>query len=162
MYRKILLGGVTAAVILGAGGTALALSGSDAPSPSPTSPSTSSAKNKHNGQRGHRNKLLRHLAHGQFVTTGKDGKTITHDVIHGTVTSVSTSSITVRAADAKSETFAVDKDTKIRERTAARRGSGDKPSRSDAAIGDLAKGDQVIVLGTGATKYVAKHIVEIK
>ncbi len=170
MYRKILLGGVTAAVIVGAGGTALALTGSDSPTPGTGSSSSSHAKGKHDHAKGDhkggkRGKMLRRLAHGQFTTKGKDGKYVTHDLITGTVTSVSATSITVQSADKKSETFAVDKDTKVRERTVGHKGSNGKPTKGsakDEKISDVAKGEHVIVLGTGTSKYTAKHIVEIK
>lgn len=156
MYRKVLIGGVTAAAIIGAGGTALAVSGTD----SPAAPSGSTAKQgthqKADGNKKHggKHKMLRHLEHGQFVTRGKDGKTVTHDLIQGTATSVSATSITVQAADKKSETFAVTKDTKVRVR------DNGKPAAS--TISKVAKGDHVVVAGTGTSKYTALHVVDLK
>ncbi len=143
LYRRILVGGVTAAAIVGAGGTAIALTGTDA-------------------KQGH---LLRRLAHGQFVTKGKDGKFVTHDLITGTVTSVSSTSITVQAADKKSETFAVGQDTKVRERTVGQKtasGQKTKGKATASSISQIAKGDHVVVAGTGTTKLAAKRIVEVK
>jgi preprotein translocase subunit YajC len=168
MYRKILLGGVTAAAIVGAGGTALALTGSDTPSPGAGS-STSTAT-PHPGKAAkagkHKNgSILRRLQHGQFVTKGKNGTFVTHDLITGTVTAVSANSITVQAADKKSETFSVAKSTVVRERTiAAKPATGKRPKAKAAAssIGKIAKGDRVVVSGTGTSSYAAKRIVEIK
>jgi hypothetical protein len=152
-----MLTGATAAVIVGAGGTALALTGSDQTTAgTPTSTSSQQATPK--GRPGKaaakgRAKLLRRLQHGQLVTRGKNGF-VTHDLIKGTVTAVSPTSITVQAGDKKSETFVVDKDTKVRVRTA---GKG-----AAATIAGVSKGDHVAVAGTGTTTYTAKHVVDVK
>lgn len=168
MYRKILVGGVTAAAILGAGGAALAAGGSPgstagAPAASATSAaSTSTAAQRqqrtHHQQREHRQRmgrrrLLRHLAHGQIVTRNRKGF-VTHDLIRGTVTSVSATSVTVRAADSTSETFAITKDTKVRVRQHG--------TRSDSSIEKVAKGDKVAVAGTGATTLTARRLIDIR
>jgi hypothetical protein len=154
MYKKILIGGATAAAILGAGGTALAVTGSDTTSGTPASSSSSSTTpaqpaKKAKGKSG----LLRRLQHGQIVTKGKGGY-VTHDLIKGTVTSVSPTSITVQAADKKSETFVVNPATKVRMRTA---GKG-----AASAIASVAKGDRVVVAGTGTSTYTARHVVDVK
>ncbi|WP_375480495.1 hypothetical protein [uncultured Jatrophihabitans sp.] len=154
MYRKILIGGMTAAAIVGAGGAALAVTGSDATT-SGAAATTSAAASQHaaKGKQG-KNKLLRRLAHGQFVTKGKGGVFVTHDLIRGTVTSVSATSITVEAADKKSETFVITKDTKVRMRED---GKG-----SASTISKVATGDKVAVAGTGASTFTAKHVVDVK
>lgn len=154
MYRKSLIGGATAAAIVCAGGTALALSGSDTPSATSGTTGTTSATagRQHHGLFGH-GKLLRRLAHGEVVLRGKDGF-VTHDVIAGTVTAVSSSAITVHAADGTSETFAVTKDTKVRVRS---NGSG-----APSSIDKVADGDHVFVAGTGTTTLSAKHIVDVQ
>jgi Domain of unknown function (DUF5666) len=153
MYRKVLITGVTAAAIVGAGGTALALSGSDQTSGTPSN-TTSSAPAKA-GKHDHKgNRMLRRLAHGQFVVKGKDGKFETHDIIRGTVTAVSATSITVQAQDKKSETFAVNKDTKVRVR--------DNGKGAASTISKVAKGDRVMVAGTGTSSLTAKHVVDVK
>jgi hypothetical protein len=154
MYRRILLGGVTAAVIVGAGSTALALTGSDSTNGTPTSTSaTTSSAPAHPGKAKGDRKLLRRLAHAQIVTRGKNGF-VTHTLINGTVTAVSATSITVQAADKTSDTFVVDKDTKVRVRT---NGHG-----AASSIDKVAKGDHVAVAGTGTSTITAKHIVDIK
>jgi hypothetical protein len=152
MYRKILISGVTAAAIVGAGGTAIALSGSDTPPPGAPAAATKSSAPAQPGKHGHG--LLRRLAHGQFVVKGKNGTFETHDIIRGTVTSVSATSITVQAPDKKSETFAVTKDTKVRVR--------DNGKGAPSTISKVAKGDHVMVAGTGTSTLTAKHIVDVK
>jgi hypothetical protein len=163
MYRKVLISGVTAAAIIGAGGTALALTGSDSTAGTPSATSSSAPSHAKAGhakgkdgkaKKGGKAKILRRLAHGQFVVKGKDGKFVTHDLITGTVTSVSSSSITVQAADKKSETFSVSKATKVRVR---QDGKG-----AASTIAKVAKGDHVAVAGVGASKYAALHVVDVK
>jgi hypothetical protein len=156
MYRKILLGGVAAAVIVGAGGTALAVTGSSTtagtPSASSSSSPSSSSSKKADAKKKH--PFLRRLEHGQFVTRGKGGQAVTHDLIKGTVTAVSSTSITVQATDKKSETFAVTKDTKVRVR---KDGKG-----SASTVASVAKGDHVMVSGTGTSTFTAGAIVDAK
>jgi len=148
MYRRVLVGGLTAASILGAGGTALALTGSDGPTGSPAK------SGSYAGQLGHgKARLLKRLQHAEIVTKNAKGF-VTHELIKGTVTDVSATSITVQAADKTSETFTVNGDTKVRVR------SGGKGSAS--SIDKVAKGDQVFVAGIGASSPTAKHVVDIK
>jgi preprotein translocase subunit YajC len=154
MYRKILLGGITAAAIVGAGGTAIALTGSDSTNGTPTTTASAPAhpgKDKAKGKA----KLLRNVAHAQIVTKGKDGTFVTHDLITGTVTSVSSGSITVQAADKTSETFTVSKTTVVRQRTS------DKGKGTPSSISKVAKGDHVVVAGTGSSHFAAKRVVEL-
>ena len=156
MYRRVLLGGVTAAAIVGAGGTALAVSGSDnttAGTPSATS-SSSPAPHAHAKAKGKgKGKILRRLQHAQIVTKGRNGF-VTHDLIKGTVTAVSPTSISIQAADKKTETFTITKDTKVRLRT---KGKG-----AASSIDKVAKGDHVMVAGTGTSTLTAKHVVDVK
>ena len=150
MYRRVLVGGLTAASILGAGGTALALTGSDGFSGA----GTAAGSGAQAGQHGHgKARLLKRLQHAEIVTKNKTGF-VTHELIKGTVTSVSSTSITVQAADKTSETFTVNGDTKVRVR------SGGKGAPS--SIGKVAKGDQVFVGGVGASTPTAKHVIDIK
>lgn len=154
-YRRTLVAGATAAVIIGAGGTSLALTGSDTVNGSPTGTTAQHGKNgKHGNHNGKGGKLLKRLSHAQITTDGKQGA-VTHDLIRGTVTAVSPTSITVQAKDKVSETFVITKDTKFRERT-----TGQKPAESSVA--KIAKGDMVFVAGKGASKPVAGHVVELK
>ena len=55
--------------------------------------------------------------HNKLLRKSKDGTAnVTHDAIHGTVSSVSATSISVKASDGYSLTFAVNADTKVRVR----------------------------------------------
>jgi hypothetical protein len=152
MYHKSLIAGATAAAIVGAGGTALAVSGSDSPAAAPAAQAAQATAAKHPLKLLGKGKLRR-LAHGEVVLRGKDGF-VTHDFIAGTVTAVSSSSITVQAADKTSETFAITKDTKVRMRS---NGNG-----SASSIGNVADGDHVLVAGTGTSTLTAKHVLDVK
>ncbi len=150
-YRKVMVAGATAAVIVGAGGTALAVTGSTTTTGKAGHTSGQKA-GKHKHHKGGEN-MLRGLEYGTFVTRGKDGKTVTHDLIKGTVSAVTATSVSVRVADRKPETFIVTKDTKIKERV-----KGQKPVT--VTIDKIVKGDHVFVAGTGTTTLTAQHIVE--
>jgi hypothetical protein len=154
MYRKILIGGVTAAAIVGAGGTALALSGSDTTtSGNPVTAAATQNLAQVQAAGKHKHRLLRGLSHAQIVTKGKDGF-VTHNLIKGSVTAVSATSITVQAADKTSEKFVINKDTKVRVRS---NGKG-----AASSIDKVAVGDQVTVAGTGTSTITAKHVVDVK
>ena|SRR5689334_9501773 len=165
MWKKIAIGGSVAAAILGVGTASLAVTG-DTPTTSGTgsaAPGAAAPGQGHHGKHGRNHppglgrELADHTLHGQFVT--QDPKTkqfVTHDVIRGTVTAVSATSITVKAADNVSFTYTVNGDTAVRMRTADKHGAGTK-----SAIGDVKTGDKAVVLGTGATApFVAKHIID--
>ena len=151
MYRRILIGGVTAAAIVGAGGTALAVSGSDTTAGTPATAATAATQQAARAKGKH--PLLRRMVHAQIVTKGKNGF-VTHNLIKGTVTAVSATSITVQAADKSSETFIVTKDTLVRVRS---NGKG-----AASSIDKVAQGDHVLVAGTGTSTVTAKRVVDIK
>ena len=154
MWKKIAIAGGVCAAMVGVGSAALATSGSSSTPGSPAAPSSSAPSGKsattaakHKGRA-----VVRRAVHAQWVTKDKDGKTfVTHDAIRGSVTAVSPTSITVRAADKKSETFQVTSATKVRIRT---NGNGAKGTISQVHTGDLA-----LVLGTGTTTLTAHGIV---
>jgi hypothetical protein len=149
-YRRTLAIGGTVAAIVGLGGTALAVSGSDTvKGTAPSSSSAPSTAKKHAGK----HSLPKRLEHGQFVTKGKDGA-VTRTVYRGTVTAASATSITVKAADGASQTFAVNKDTAVRARA-----KGAKPTKT--TIASIAKGDTVVAAGTGTGTVTAKRVVEL-
>ena len=159
MYRRILIGGMTAAAIVGAGGAALAATGSDATTSG--SPSATHQSAAHHGKAGHRKaghgkrmkgrRLLRRVDHAQIVVHTKKGF-VTRELIRGTVTDVSASSITVTSADHATDTFSVTKDTKVLSRTDGKRQS--------STISAVAKGDHVFVGGIGAGTPVARHVFD--
>jgi hypothetical protein len=129
MLRRILVTGVTAASIVGAGTGALAVTGSGSTSGSGTPADHTRRLGK---------ALLHHAVHGQVVTHD-DGGYVRHDGVLGTVASVSATSITVRASDGYRETFVVADRTIVRKRAG---GSGSK-----STISAVHAGDSVAVIG---------------
>ena len=160
MLKKVVLAGAAAAVVLGAGTAALAASGSSAsPKPSASSSSasgsSSSAAGKSRPAKGNPGRALaRRALHATWVT--RDGKGgggfVTHDAIRGQVTAVSASSITVKAADDVSQTYAVTGDTKVHVRADGKGKAG--------SISEVKTGDRVIVLGTGTGSLTATQVLD--
>jgi hypothetical protein len=140
VYRKIAVAGVTAAAMIGVGTAAVATSGSTSGSGSAGAKSGSSGAHhkRHHPRPG---KVLRHGVRGELVTNSKDGYVV-HSGIRGTITSVSPTAVTVKAADGYSQTLTLTKDTKVRERPASGRGRGTK-----GTVADLKSGDKVAVVG---------------
>ena len=106
--------------------------------------------------RGIRARLLRAL-HATWVTTGQQGP-VTHQAIRGDVTAVSATSITVRAKDGFTLTFAVTADTKIRARV---EGSGKGLKGTDSTIGAVKVGTKALVTGVGTTTPTARVVVHL-
>lgn len=158
MYRKIVLSGVTAAVVLGAGTAALATTGASATSGTPT-PSSTSSTHATTGKAAkagkHKRSPLGRAVHAKITVKTKKGY-VTRDLIRGTVTAVSSTSITVRAGDRTTETYVVGKDTKVLARAATK---GAKPTAS--SISKVSKGQHVLVGGTGTSTLTATRIVEL-
>jgi len=151
MLKKIVIAGSAAAVVLGAGTAALAVSGSNSPNSSSAAQGAAHAgKAAGLGKRAE----LRRALHASWVT--RDAKNsdsfVTHDAIRGQVTAVSASSITIKAADNVSETYAVNSSTKVRSRADGKGKAG--------TIGEVKSGDQVIVLGTGSGTLTATHVLD--
>lgn len=159
MWKKIAVAGCTAALIGGVGTAALAESGSTAaPSLSTTASSTSGASNAGTSTAKARHPRIRQallrlraLQHATWVTENKDGKTfVTHDAIHGSVTAVSPTSITVMSADRVSQTYLVTSATKVHQRG----------SKTASSISAVKAGDNVVVAGTGTTTLTATQILD--
>jgi hypothetical protein len=151
MWKKIAITGGVCVAIAGVGSAALATSGTSAPSPSSTSSSAPSATGKAAAKHKEHDALRRAL-HAQWVTKAKGGKSfVTHDAIRGSVTAVSPTSITVTAADKRSQTFHVTSATKVRIRT---NGKGAK-----GTIAQVHKGNTAVVTGTGTSTLTARGIV---
>ncbi len=188
MLKKVVVTAALGAAIVGGGTAALASSGSHdvaAPStaatPTAATPTVSSsghpnaAKNKRAGKHRQNVRLGRAL-HGTWVTKdAKTGAVVTHDAIRGVVSSVSPTSITVKAADGVSETYQVTSTTKVRKRAASTTSQptpsqtpGQKTRAKQAkrakvgvsSIGAIKVGDQAVVVGTGTTTLTATHIVD--
>jgi hypothetical protein len=147
MWKKIAVAAGVGAAVIGTGGAALAASSTTA---TPSTPSASSTSSTASAKHHHRDPLTRAL-HAQWVTHDKKTNTdVTHDEIKGTVTAVSTSSITVKATDGVTQTYAVSSATKIHAK-------GDTKT-SPGTIGQVKTSDTAIVVGTGATSLTATHI----
>lgn len=144
MLTKIGIVGLMGATAIGMGTGAVASSTS---SSKPSSPTSATAHPRIAGLK----HLLRNAEHGQLVTKGKGGSSVTHDLIHGTVTAVSPSAITVVAADKVSQTYVITADTKVRMRA----------TRARASISAVHKGDDVFVLGTGTSTFTAKRVIDL-
>lgn len=153
MLKKIVIAGSAAAVVLGAGTAAMAASGSSSPSPAPSSNSASSTGKAAKADHGKKDQLKRAL-HATWVTKAGKGSTgyVTHDAIRGSVTAVSATSITVKAADNVSETYTVNSTTKVHSRADGKGKAG--------TMSEVKSGDKVMVLGTGTSSLTATHVLD--
>ncbi len=144
MIRKIAIVGVTCAAVVGTGATALAATGNSSGSGQPAPSSRTAAHHAGPGKHGAKMRRLIHRfgVHGEIVTTDKSGNFTTREGIVGTVSDVSSTAITVKAADDYTLTFAIGDSTKVRVRA---NGSGNAGS-----IGDVHDGDSVAVMGKHA------------
>lgn len=161
--RALVIGG-TAVVLVGgatAGSIAVANASDSSSTPSATAsatPGSSTAttkgdKTKHHKPRAAELARLKDVLHAQWTTKDKAGTVVTHDAIRGTVTAVSSSSVTVKAADGVNETYALGGTTKV----TLGQGKGTKPKAG--AVGDLKSGATVVVLGTGTSSLTADRVV---
>jgi hypothetical protein len=164
MVKKVVIAGLAAATVLGAGTAALAASGSSgsaspsassSPGPGPGNPAPGPG-NAANGKARQALRrpglaLARRALHGSWVTRNGSSGFVTHDAIRGQVTAVSAGSITVKAADDVSQTYAVTGDTKVHLRGAKGKAG---------TIGEVKTGDRVIVLGTGTGSLTATQVLD--
>ncbi len=90
--------------------------------------------------------------HAQWVTRGKDATFVTHQAIRGEVTATSAASVTVKAPDGYTATFTLAGSTKLRIRGMGKGVAG--------SAKDLRPGDRVVVVGTGADRAVATHLLD--
>ena len=118
----------------------------DSPALGSSTQGAAAAKGDRKGLRG---RMLRAL-HGTWVTQGTSGP-VTHQAIRGDVTAVSKGSITVKAKDGFSQTFAIATDTKVRVRS---NGKG-----ADSTVGAVTVGAKALVAGVGATNPTARLVV---
>jgi hypothetical protein len=77
--------------------------------------------------------LRRHLVHGTLTVLDRDGKLVTHQLDHGTVTVTGGGSITIAEAGGTSVSVSTTAETRVRK--------GGKP----ATLADLKVGDEVVV-----------------
>ena len=155
--RPLIIGAVTVALLGGGAAAAYAAGPGGSTSPSPTSSSSVSPATPLPPRTGAHPKAgfirqeMRRTVHATWVTRGQKGQFVTHDAIRGTVTAVSSQSISVQAADGTAETFTVATTTKVREVKL-----GSKPT--DATISQVAVGDRVLVVGAGTPDPTARLI----
>ncbi len=90
---------------------------------------------RHGGMHGDR---LGQPVHGESVVKKDDGSFVTVRDIRGSVTAVSATSITVKAEDGFTSTFAVDGDTDVRTGLPTRGSGSATGSISDVKVGDIA------------------------
>jgi hypothetical protein len=167
MWNKIAIAAGAGAVLIGGGAAAVAAAASadtsgsgtaSSPSASPSGGASAPAKPGHPGGRGLRlGGALGRFEHAEWVS--KDGTAnVTHDAIHGTVSSVSATSISVKASDGYSLTCTVNADTKVRVRDTS--STGKRAGRA-GTIADVKTGDNVLVSGVKSGSTVtAKHVLD--
>lgn len=127
-------------------------------------------KGDHRGRHGTLAHRLGNVAHAQWVGKDAGGQFVTHSAIHGSVTAVTSTSITVKAADGFSQTFKVSADTKVHlkgdraakaptipETTTPGTAPAHKPPVA-ATIAAVKVGAEVEVLGTGTGTATATRI----
>ncbi len=164
MFKKVMITAAVGAAIVGGGTAALAASGSTSSPTATTSSTTAKPTTTHTKGKHDRRVRLGRALHGTWVTKdgkgGTDAKTtsyVTHDAIHGTVSAVSSTSISVKAADGVTETYKVTSATKVRMRTA-----GEKKGAA-SSIAQVKTGGKVLVVGTGTAAgsagLTATHVV---
>ena len=122
-------------------------------------------KRDHRGRHGKLAHRLGNVAHAQWVSKDASGQFVTHSAIHGSVTAISPTSITVKAPDGFSQTFKVSTDTKVHLRgdragkAAATPGTTPAPKPPTAStIGAVKVGAEVKVLGTGTGTVTATRV----
>jgi hypothetical protein len=111
------VGGAAAAAVLGTAGIAAAAGSPTGDTQQITAAASTTAapspETKDRAKHPRLAKLARGL-HGEFVAKGKDGKLVTIVTVKGEFTAVSPTSVTVKAEDGYTATFAIGGDTKVR------------------------------------------------
>lgn len=102
-----------------------------------------------------RDRLIRAL-HATWVTMSKQGP-VTHQAIRGEVTAVTATSVTVKAKDGYSLTFAANSATMVKQRDLSAPKGQRKPV--DSSLSKVSVGDHALVVGTGATGPTATRVV---
>lgn len=160
MWTKATVLGGVAAVALVAGGAGMAIAyaqgtaaptvatADPTPSPSPATPKAGT------GGRAPAKEILGRLKdfqHAEWVTKGDNNTYVAHQAILGQVQAVSATSITVKSDDGTSMTFAVNDQTKVRQRA--------KSGSATPTIADVKQGQTVLVGGVKSPDLTAKNIL---
>jgi Domain of unknown function (DUF5666) len=166
MWTKATVLGGVAALALVAGGAGMAIASAQgtarpevataapAGDPTPTiSPSANGAKAAKADRDGLKQILgkLKDFQHAEWVTKGDGNAYVTHEALLGQIQAVSSTSITVTSSDGTSMTFAVNDQTKIRQRKAQ--------GTATPAIADLKTGQTVLVGGQKSPDLTAMNIL---
>jgi len=146
MFKKIVLVGGASLAILGVGTAAFA--SAPAATGSPTPALTAPAAHKAHAHRGH---AETEAIHGQWVRQNGT-KFTTHDEIRGAVTAVSSTSISVKAADGVTENYVVGGGVKVHLKVDGKGNAG--------TISQVKVGDHVAVIGTGTGPLTAKRVLD--
>lgn len=166
MWTKATVLGGAAAVALVAGGAGMAIASAQgtagpgvatiSPSGGPTSTASPSASSATSGkvQKDGLKQLLGRLKdfqHAEWVTKGDANSYVTHEAILGQIQAVSSTSITVASSDGTSMTFAVNDQTKVRQRQAQ--------NAATPTMADLKTGQTVLVGGVKSPDLTAKNVL---
>ncbi|MEP7332701.1 MAG: hypothetical protein ABI692_11470 [Terracoccus sp.] len=103
-----------------------------------------------------RDRLARAL-HATWVTKNKKG-VVTHEAIRGAVTALTATSITVKAADGFSQTYAVGAGTKVLVRNLSATDQGGRRGTA-SSMSAVKAGARVLVIGQGAVNPSADRVV---
>ena len=156
----IALGGMVAGVIVATGITGMALAAGNAPSGPQVTTSTVDdgdgpmgdhmgpmMGNRAGGGRGGMHLGAGTPVHGIMVTQDSSGAFVTAQSVHGTVTAISATSITVKAADGFTATYVINGDTDMH------------IAGTTGSASSITAGNEVMVMGTGTgTSLTAIHI----
>ena len=163
--KATVLGGVVAlALVAGGAGMAIASAqgtarpelanvapvGDPTPTVSPSANGAAAAKADHEGLKQILGKI-KDFQHAEWVTKGDANTYINHEAILGQVQAVSATSITVKSADGTSMTFAVNDQTKVRQRA--------KSGSTTPTIADVKQGQTVLVGGAKTPDLTGRNIL---
>jgi hypothetical protein len=143
---------VTTGVLGAAALTGVAMAADSTPSPS-TSASTSTAATTHAGGAGAKADRLRGLGkrvlHGEFTLATKDGAKV-YDTEIGVITSVSPTSVAVKASDGYTQTWTLDSSTRVR------------ADKAKGSLSDLKVGETVRLLGPSSSGTATAQLALIR
>jgi len=147
MFKKFVVVGGASLAILGLGTAAFA--SAPAATGSPTPALAAPAAHKLHAHRGH---AETRAIHGQWVTQNGT-KFTTHDEIRGAVTAVSSTSISVKAADGVTESYVVGARAKVHLKADGKGKAG--------TISEVKVGDHVAVIGAGTGPLTARRVLDM-
>jgi hypothetical protein len=93
--------------------------------------------------------VRRHLVHGTLTVLDRDGKLVTYQLDHGTVSAVGSASITIAEAGGSSVTVATTSETRVRKDAKA------------STLADLKAGDEVLIRSTVVGSSASANLVVV-